>query len=73
MVDGSSVGIAIGATVGSGCCRQTGMFGLGVGVWFTGAAVSTGFVGSGCGGTRGSGKRGSGTAVSVIERFQSAP
>jgi hypothetical protein len=73
--DGGSIGGVEGGTVGSGCCRQIGMFGLGVGVGF---GVGLGFgggarVGSGCGGTRGSGKRGSLAAESACERFQSGP
>ena len=63
--------------VGSGFCRQIGMFGFGVGVR-TGATVGRGDgdgggVGSAVGGTRGSGKRGSPAAESACERFQSGP
>ena len=72
---GLSSGRAEGRNVGSGCCRQIGMFGFGVGVSSgVGEWVGAGSgVGSGCGGTRGSGKRGSPAAERACERFQSGP
>lgn len=71
----SDAGVSDGAAVGNGDWRQIGMFGFGVGV---GTGVGRGLgvggrVGSGCGGTRGSGKRGSTAAESACERFQSGP
>ena len=75
MAAGSPEGSSDGVKVGSGCWRQIGMFGFGVGV---GTGVGRGLgvgggVGSGLGGTRGSGKRGSAAAESDCERFQSGP
>lgn len=69
------LGCSDGAAVGSGCCRQIGMLGLGVGVLGggVGAGVAGGSVGSGMGGTRGSGKRGSAGAESASERLQPGP
>ncbi|MBV8489680.1 MAG: hypothetical protein JO199_04045 [Candidatus Eremiobacteraeota bacterium] len=68
------MGVATGVAVGSGCWRQIGTFGLGVGVAATGGAVGWGNgVGSGRGGTRGSGKRGSGAAESASDRVQFGP
>jgi hypothetical protein len=74
--DGLSLEEAVGSgvAVGSGFCRQIGTFGLIVGVGATGSGLGVGGnVGTGWGGTRGSGNRGSDAAESVSERFQSGP